>query len=78
MSSPFNTRKPASVTDIKKTADKVNAASENFGTERLVGMTFNMPKDWHTEFKTRAVIEGISMRELLIRSFDAYKKQGRR
>lgn len=74
--SAFNTRKPASVTDIKDTSAEVNAAADNFATERLVGMTFNMPRDWHTEFKTRAVTEGISMRELLVRSFNAYKKQG--
>ena len=74
MATPFNTRKPASVSDVKEVATE---AADNFATERLVGMTFNMPKDWHIEFKTRAVVEGISMRELLVRSFDAYKKAGR-
>jgi hypothetical protein len=70
---PFNTRKPASVKEIKSATQ--DGASDNFGSERLIGMTFNMPKDWHTEFKTRAVMEGISMRELLIRCFDAYKRK---
>lgn len=74
MSSPFNTRKPASVTEIKRSAAEANQAADNFASERLIGMTFNMPKDWHTEFKTTAVVEGVSMRELLMRCFDAYKK----
>jgi hypothetical protein len=69
---PFNTRKPPSVKDLKRLTED---ASDNFGAERLVGMTFNMPKDWHTEFKTYAVQEGISMRELLIRCFDSYKRK---
>lgn len=71
-STPFNTRKPVAVTDIKDT--KVAA---NLPTERLVGMTFNMPKDWHREFKMTAVIEGISMHELLLQCFETYKKKGR-
>lgn len=74
MSSPFNTRKPASVTEIKDKTEEANQAADNFSTERLIGMTFNMPVDWHRQFKTTAVIEGISMRELLFRSFEAYKK----
>ena len=72
--SPFNTRKPASVTDVKRSTPEVAEAADNFATERLVGMTFNMPRDWHKEFKTRAVVEGIPMRDLLIRCFEAYKK----
>lgn len=76
MTSVFNTRKPASVSDVKQSAAAVSEPAENFATERLVGMTFNMPRDWHTEFKMRSVAEGISMRELLVRSFDAYKKGG--
>ena len=69
--SPFNTRRPASVVDIKRSAPE---AADNFATEQLVGMTFNMPKDWHTEFKMTAVVEGIPMRDLLVRCFDAWKK----
>lgn len=74
MSNPFNTRKPASVTEIKEANAEAKQAAENFSAERLVGMTFNMPVDWHREFKTTAVVEGISMRELLMRCFDAYKR----
>jgi hypothetical protein len=74
MSSPFNTRKPASVTEVKEQTPEAKQAAENFSAERLIGMTFNMPVDWHRDFKTTAVIEGISMRELLFRSFEAYKR----
>lgn len=69
--SPFQARKVARIEDMPEEASK---ASNNF-KERLVGMTFNMPFDWHREFKMRALQENISMRELLIRSFDAYKQK---
>jgi hypothetical protein len=75
MSNPFNVKKPASVTALKETTPEVSTPSENFKEERLVGMTFNMPQDWHTEFKMRAVQEGIPMRELLMRCYDLYKRQ---
>lgn len=74
MTNPFNVKKPASVTDIKEHAAD---ASDNFAAERQVGMTFNMPRSWHTEFKMRATQEGMSMRDLLFASFDAFKKQNR-
>ena len=71
--SPFQVRKTAKITDVKQAEAPV--ASDNFQTERLVGMTFNMPESWHTEFKVTAATRGISMRELLIQSFEAWKKQ---
>lgn len=74
MSTPFNTRKVASVTEVKDKSEEVKQAADNFSAERLVGMTFNMPVDWHRQFKTTAVTEGISMRELLIRCFEVYKR----
>lgn len=49
-------------------------AANNMRDERLAPMTFNMPKDWHFEFKMEAAALGISMKELLTMSFDAYKK----
>lgn len=70
---PFRVKKPASVTKLRDKPD-VNKPADNLPGERLVGMTFNMPRDWHTEFKVRAAMEGISMRELLERCFEAYKK----
>lgn len=41
----------------------------------IVGMTFNMPRDWHTRFKLTAVSQGIDMKELLVRSFAAYERE---
>ena len=38
----------------------------------LVGMTFNMPREWHTKFKVTAAVKGITMHELLENSFRAY------
>lgn len=77
---PFSTRprsKPPSMADIAgKIADK---PSENFSTERLVGMTFNMPQAWHTSFKIAAAQQGITMRALLEECFNAYlREQGKR
>ena len=40
--------------------------------ERLVGMTFNMPVEWHMRFKIAAVASGMSMKELLVDSFAAW------
>lgn len=43
-------------------------------SEDLVGMTFTMPRQWHTEFKMRSAQEGLKMKELLIKMFDEYKR----
>lgn len=42
--------------------------------EKLVGMTFNMPKSWHTAFKMRALQEDKTMHELLFTVFEHYKR----
>lgn len=38
-----------------------------------VGMTFNMPEDWHAEFKTAAIAMGMSMHVLLLEAFEAWQ-----
>lgn len=43
--------------------------------ERLAPMTFNMPLDWHRRFKMTAVQEGINMKDLLFRAFEAYERE---
>lgn len=68
-SNSFKVNKPASVTSAKEAAIQ---PSNNLPDERLVGMTFNMPKEWHTKFKMTALTEDISMRDLLFRCFDVY------
>ncbi|NKX37346.1 hypothetical protein HGG70_05280 [Rhodobacteraceae bacterium R_SAG4] len=73
--SPFKVGKsPASVTALKDSAPETKEASENFKSEKLVGMTFNMPESWHRDFKMRSVQEGMSMRELLMKIYDEYKR----
>jgi len=61
--------------------DPSSAASlppaDNMKGERLVPMTFNMPRDWHTRFKMTAVSRGINMKELLIESFAAWEREQR-
>lgn len=45
--------------------------------EKLVGMTFNMPLEWHTEFKVTATHRGLSMKELLEEAFECWlQKRG--
>lgn len=70
--SPFSVKRPASVNsdEIREAATQ---PSSNF-KEKKVGMTFNMPKDWHREFKVTAVSRGLDMHELLEQCFEAWKK----
>jgi hypothetical protein len=42
--------------------------------EKLVGMTFNMPRDWHTRFKMTAVSRGMDMKDLLIECFATWER----
>ncbi len=49
--------------------------ADNMNAERLAPMTFNMPRDWHTEFKMTSTVYGISMKELLIECFSAWKRE---
>lgn len=75
MSSAFQVKKkPASPLD-NIDEPTINKPSENYGdkTEAQVGMTFNMPKSWHTEFKTTASSRGMSMRDFLMEVFDNWK-----
>lgn len=50
-------------------------AADNMSGDRLAPMTFNMPRDWHTEFKTTAVVNNMSMKELLIEAFNSWKRE---
>lgn len=54
--------------------DKTDADDKDEGKpeERLVGMTFNMPFEWHMRFKIAAVASGMSMKELFVDCFDAW------
>lgn len=38
----------------------------------LAPMTFNMPRDWHYQFKKEAARLGIPMKELLVACFDQH------
>lgn len=49
--------------------------AQNMSGERLAPMTFNMPRDWHIEFKTTATLNGMNMKELLIDCFEAWKRE---
>jgi hypothetical protein len=53
---------------------KVDAA-DNMKTKTHIGMTFNMPQDWHHEFKMAATINRVSMHELLAACFEAWKRE---
>jgi hypothetical protein len=49
--------------------------ADNMRGERLAPMTFNMPKSWHTEFKIDAARRGMNMKELLMLSYEALKRE---
>jgi hypothetical protein len=50
--------------------------ANNMKEKKEVPMTFNMPKDWHTEFKTTSIIHGYgSMKEFLFECFAAWKRE---
>ena len=57
------------------TADAPVRVADNMKEEKIVGMTFNMPFEWHTQFKVAASLNGLSMKELLVESFDAWLKK---
>lgn len=58
---------------IPESAAPVKAA-DNMKDEKLVGMTFNMPRDWHTRFKMTAVSRGLDMKEFLVECFATWEK----
>lgn len=77
MTSPFEV-KPNKNSILATTPKKVKA-TKNFKAaddeNKDAGMTFVMPREWHTEFKVTATMEGMSMRDLLIQSFEAWKRE---
>jgi G:T-mismatch repair DNA endonuclease (very short patch repair protein) len=68
---------PAPKSNRKFMPETINRgrAADNMNADRLAPMTFNMPRDWHTEFKTSAVLHGMSMKDLLIECFEAWKRE---
>ena len=64
----------ASIGEEVEAADNMKKSAKAKG---LVGMTFNMPKHWHTRFKLTATARGIKMNELLLECFAAYEREQR-
>lgn len=54
--------------------DAPTMAADNMSATKTADMTFKMPPAWHSEFKATAAIHGMSMKELLVEAFDAWKK----
>lgn len=53
-------------------------AANNMKGDRPVGMTFNMPHDWHLEFKMTAAQQRMPMSKFLIECFNAWKREQKR
>ena len=53
-------------------------AANNMKASRPVGMTFNMPHDWHLEFKMTAAQERMPMSKFLVECFAAWKREQKR
>jgi len=60
----------------KGPAPKLDEASNNLGDEAepIKFMSFKIPETFQKRFKQRALDEGITMTELLKRSFDLYDR----
>lgn len=54
--------------DLSKPADNMQAT-------KTADMTFKMDPVWHKQFKGTAVAYGITMKELLIECFEAWKRE---
>ncbi len=67
---PFQVRRK--ITDIKS-GEKT--ASNNFPSEKVISMTFNMPEEWHIRFKLEATKRGIYMKDLLEECFELYLRE---
>lgn len=52
--------------------------ADNMQAKSLVGMTFNMPREWHMQFKMLATQRGVSMHQLLQDIFDEWQRDRRR
>lgn len=46
------------------------------GSEPLKDMTFKVEESFHREYKGTAVVLGMSMKELLKRSFESFRRNG--
>ncbi|OWZ90374.1 hypothetical protein B9J07_27690 [Sinorhizobium sp. LM21] len=58
--------------------EKPVEAADNMKGNKPVGMTFNMPQDWHLEFKMTAASLRMPMSKFLVECYDAWKREQRR
>lgn len=54
--------------------DEPDRISEQTIAETIADMSFKMDREWHDDFKLRAVKERISMKELFKKSYACYKR----
>lgn len=58
---------------IPESQEPVKAA-DNMKAEKLVGMTFNMPRSWHIRFKMTATSRGLDMKDFLQECFATWER----
>lgn len=51
------------------------APANNMSAGNDASMTFVMPRNWHREFKATASLHDMTMKDLLIEAFDAWKRE---
>ncbi len=56
-------------------AAEVVGSADRLRAEDNVSMTFGVDRKWHVEFKSTAAIHGKSMKELLMESFECWKRE---
>jgi hypothetical protein len=73
---PAVPKKPSSVrTGFAGSIPAPTMAADNMSAIKTADMTFKMPPAWHAEFKATAAIHGMSMKDLLVEAFDAWKEK---
>lgn len=58
-----------------ETTMQVDRPADNMSAIKTADMTFKMDPVWHKQFKGTAVAYGMTMKELLLEAFEAWKRE---
>lgn len=72
---PAVPKKPTNRASFLGAIEAPTMAADNMSAIKTADMTFKMPPAWHGEFKATAAVHGMSMKELLVASFEAWKRE---
>lgn len=76
MNKPAVPKKPSAIrTGFAETIDMPMSVPDNMSAIKTADMTFKMPPAWHSRFKATASMHRMSMKELLVASFEAWERE---